>query len=92
MGIRGQARIQEEQARMNLQKQISEFRDKIDDNHFKNLQRAFKKLAVTPQSKKYAHGLAGYALTEQSILDGFSSLFHYRCDLFAKILYLKLSR
>ena len=77
---------------MNLQKQISEFRERIDENYFKNLQRAFKKLAVTPKNRKYAHGLAGYALTEQSILKGFSSLFHHKCDLFAKILYLKLSR
>jgi len=64
LGIRDQARIQEESARMNLQKQISEFRERIDENHFKNLQRAFKKLAVTPRNRKYAHGLAGYALTE----------------------------
>ena len=64
LGIRDQARIQEEKAMMNLQKQISEFRERIDENHFKNLQRAFKKLADTPRNRRYANGLAGYALTE----------------------------
>ena len=68
----------------------------------KTLEETFLKMAVLKphklKQKKLLREDAGkffvwdYHMTEQSILKGFESVFGVKCDIFAKILYINLSK
>ena len=73
-----------------------EFKDKVVDVSVKldpirwaKMTEAFKTLAVQREDSKY---LSIYRVTEESIIDNFAKLFGYSCDIFARILYLRMAK
>lgn len=56
---------------------------------FKKLVEAFQTLAVRDTDCKY---LSTFQITEQSLINNFQKLFGHKCDIFAKILYMKMVR
>lgn len=77
----------------------------MEHSHQKHLEAAFKLVAVHPdkpakkisdiKSPKYFDNdakIQDYYMTEESLLQGFKKLFGYRCDILAKMLYMKASR
>lgn len=63
---------------------------KQGDLVWERMRSAFKILSVTraKESKYITH----YYITEQSIRENFEKLFSYKCDILARILYIKLSK
>lgn len=77
-----------------LSLQIAEYKKTIPDQQFRNAFRAFKKLSVNGEatSSRYQKEVASYYITQDSLVTNFEKLFNFKCDIFAKILYLNMSR
>jgi hypothetical protein len=73
-------------------KKIVYWKEKLPESYFKNIQRAFKKLAHPFPDAWKERLLAQYYLTEQSMMDGFETLFGFRCDVMAKIMYATMTK
>jgi hypothetical protein len=76
---------------------------RLEHSHLKHLEAAFKQVAVHPDRPtkkicdkvKYFDNdakIQDYYMTEESLLQGFEKLFGHRCDILAKMLYMKASR
>jgi hypothetical protein len=50
---------------------------------------AFKILCLDRKETKY---LSGYLMTENSLRENFEKLFGYKCDILARIMYIKISK
>lgn len=75
----------------NLTFNINEFRKRVSENAFRNIVRAFKKLVANKDpNPKHQKELQAYYITEQSLIENFTLLFGYRCDVLAKVMYLKM--
>lgn len=77
----------------NVAQQIKLFKEGISDQRFRNLQRAFKKLVKNKDlPNKPSKELQYYYITESSIIDNFENLFSFKCDILAKMFYLKMAK
>ena len=73
-----------------MEQKITKFKREVDNNNrFKTMSHAFITLAEDrPSPTKY---LSMYSITEASLRANFKKLFGHSCDIFARILYLKMA-
>lgn len=78
---------------VNLEKQIKDYKLRINEKQYEHMKRAFKVLAANQDKNKYeVKSIGQYYLTEKSIVEHFAALFGYRCDPVAKLLYIKMAK
>lgn len=74
-----------------MEVKIKEIKKKIhNEGVFNRLVNSFKILSEKRQrDSKYA---SNFKITEQSIINNFHLLFDYKCDILAKLMYIKMSK
>lgn len=82
-----------DQRTMLLEKKLKDYRAEIGEKRFEHQIRAFKVLVANPdQSRVEQKANSQFYCTEKSIIANFENLFGFRCDVFAKMLYIRMAK
>jgi hypothetical protein len=72
---------------------MKDYKNDVGERMFEHQMRAFKILVANPDKLRGEAKLSSqFYCTETSIVENFDKLFGYRCDIFAKILYLRMAK